>query len=111
MASAPALCIDRFDEIVRENGSRASVLERIIDQLESFPADVDDREAFVHIFRNAKAVLELTDLDLAKTLRVARPTIGRWERGESAPHRLARRPIFMALARMARSKLRAHRSI
>ncbi len=109
MAAALALCVDVFDDIVRVNSPRATVLERLIDELESFPAD-DDREAFVHVFSDAKSVLELTDLELAKALRVARPTIGRWERGECAPHRLARRPIFMALARMARAKLKAHRA-
>jgi len=109
MAAALALCVDAFDDIVRENSPRATVLERLIDELESFPAD-DDREAFVHIFRDAKSILELTDLELAKDLKVARPTIGRWERGEAVPHRLARRPIFMALARKARAKLKAHRS-
>ena len=109
MATVMALRVDVFDDIVRDNSPRAAVLERLVGELESFPAD-DDREAFVHVFKDAKSILELTDLELAKELRVARPTIGRWERGESVPHRLARRPILMALAKMARAKLRAHRS-
>ena len=109
MATLAAAVVEEFDSIVRENDSRAKVLERIIAQLESFPPD-DDRDAFVSVFKDAKAVLELGDLELANALRVSRPTIGRWERGESAPHPLARRPVFMTLARIARAKLRANQS-
>lgn len=101
--------VEEFDSIVRENGSRAKVLEQVVSQLEAFPAD-DDRDAFVRIFKDAMAVLELGDLELANALKVSRPTIGRWERGESAPHPLARRPVFMTLARIARGKLRANQS-
>ena len=104
-----AVRVEEFDCIVRDNASRAEVLERVIAQLESFPAD-DDRDAFVRIFKDAKAVLELGDLELANALKLSRPSIGRWERGESAPHPLARRPVFMTLARIARSKLRASQS-
>lgn len=109
MATLAAAVVAEFDSIVRENDSRAKVLERIIAQLESFHAD-DDRDAFVSVFKDAKAVLELGDLELANDLRVSRPTIGRWERGESAPHPLARRPVFTTLARIARAKLRANQS-
>jgi DNA-binding XRE family transcriptional regulator len=100
-----AVCV--FDEIVRDNAPRAAVLEQLIAQLDGFSSE-DDRETFVHVFKDAKAILELSDLELAKLLRVSRPTIGRWERGESAPSQLARRPVFMALARIARSKLKVH---
>ncbi len=67
-----------------------------------------DKDAFARLFHKAQRVLELDDTEVARALQISRPTVGRWARGESAPHALGRKPALMWLAKQAGHKLLAH---
>ena len=66
------------------------------------------REEFGALFARAQRVLELDDVEVARALHLSRPTVGRWARGESAPHALGRKPALAWLARQATHKLAQH---
>jgi transcriptional regulator with XRE-family HTH domain len=91
---------------VHEN-HRVSALRDLIAALRGFKRD-GDRNTFTKLFCEAITVLELDDLELARELRVSRPTIGRWVRGESAPHPLARQPVLSTLISIAERKIKRH---
>lgn len=61
---------------------------------------------FAGLVKASQQLLQLDDTELARVLNVARPTVGRWTRGVSAPHPLARKAVFDALVRTARAKLK-----
>lgn len=54
----------------------------------------DSRENFRAAFAASVEVLGLSDLDIARVLQISRPTVGRWTRGEAAPHPVGRKPIL-----------------
>ena len=68
----------------------------------------DEREPFTMAFRQARLVLEIDDSQLARDLKTARPTIGRWARGDSAPHPLGRGPVYAYLLRQIDERLRRY---
>ena len=86
---------------------RRTDLESLIAGLRDFSVEAD-RSEFSRLFERAQLVLELEDVELAGMLRVSRPTIGRWTRGETAPHPIGRKPVFAVLVRVAQAKLRIH---
>lgn len=88
---------------------RMLTLANLATTLRVFPFDAA-RAEFSRLFNRAQLVLETDDLELARLLRVSRPTVGRWTRGESAPHPIGRKPVFMVLAKLAEGKLRIHAS-
>jgi transcriptional regulator with XRE-family HTH domain len=88
---------------------RTGTLTRLIQELRDFPSD-GERASFAQLFQRAQALLEQEDAELATLFKVSRPTIGRWARGESAPHPLGRKPVFMSLLKIAKVKLGHHRS-
>lgn len=88
---------------------RVTSLENLVTTLRSFPFEAD-RSEFSRLFDYAQLVLEIDDLELARILRVSRPTIGRWTRGESAPHPIGRRSVLTTLAKLAEVRLRVHAS-
>lgn len=87
----------------------AGALDELVAKLadaSSSDADVD----FGGLVKAAQRVLELDDGDMARMLKVSRPTIGRWIRGTSQPHPLGRGAIFEALSGHARVKAKNLRS-
>jgi len=97
---------DRWMEVGREQA-----LSELIEALLDYPAKSDrlDRTWFAGLITRAQDVLEAEDDELADRLGVSRPTIGRWERGETAPHPIGRPGVLRVLANMANEKLRFHR--
>jgi hypothetical protein len=73
----------------------------------SAPAAVE--KDFAQLFGVAQRILRLDDLKMSTLLKVSRPTVGRWTRGVSAPHPLARKAIFATLAKEARDQVRSLR--
>ena len=67
----------------------------------------DDPKTFVDLFGRALKVLHRSELEMARKLKVARPTIGRWVRGQHLPHPLMRGPVFRALLQMAEAEARS----
>jgi transcriptional regulator with XRE-family HTH domain len=97
------------DLVSEHEAERVKMLELLAGTLRSFNG-VEDREAFSRLFHAAQTILEFDDLELARALRVSRPTVSRWTRGESAPHPLGREPALRLLADMADAKLRRHKN-
>lgn len=79
-------------------------LRELIQRLKDAPIDSDD--TFAELVGAAAEILQYDDKELARSLAVARPTIGRWVRGESSPHPLGRRSVFKALLEMSEGELR-----
>lgn len=60
------------------------------------------RQQFCEAFAFAKQELKMSDREMAKLLQVSLPTVGRWARGEAAPHPIGRPVILRALGRLLR---------
>jgi len=88
---------------------RVLTLRHLLEALKGFPFEAE-RAEFSRLFDRAQSVLEVDDTELARALKVSRPTIGRWARGDSAPHPIGRRPVLMTLAELAEAKLKQHTS-
>jgi hypothetical protein len=100
--------VERTPEYSAE-ASRAEVLRNLIHALQSYPARSDrreDRERFAELLESAQIVLEVEDEELADRLGVSRPTIGRWVRGETAPHPIGRPGVLLELADWASERLK-----
>lgn len=91
-----------------QSRTRVATLEGLAAELRNF-SDESDREAFSDLFSRAQTTLELEDSDLARTLKVSRPTVGRWARAESAPHPIGRRSVLDSMAALAHGKLKIAR--
>jgi DNA-binding XRE family transcriptional regulator len=89
----------------RVRAEMVPALEELIAKLEAAAASEAELE-FGGLVKAAQQLLELDDTDMARTLNVSRPTIGRWIRGVSAPHPLTRSAICGALVKKARSKIK-----
>ncbi|WAJ29425.1 hypothetical protein [Antarcticirhabdus aurantiaca] len=95
-----------FLELVKNvRAQMAQAIGELVSMLEAAAASDADLD-FAGLVRASQQLLELDDADLARILNVSRPTVGRWTRGVSSPHPLARKAIFDALARSARGKLK-----
>jgi Helix-turn-helix len=92
-------------------GGRERELSDLIDALNEYPLKSDrlDRTWFAKLIEDAQRVLEADDDALADRLGVSRPTIGRWVRGETAPHPIARPGVLGALANWADEKRKFRR--
>ena len=67
------------------------------------PNEEVTREQFCSAFENALQVLQgddISDVYVDRYLQVSRPTIGRWARGEAAPHPIGRKPILKAMIKL-----------
>jgi hypothetical protein len=61
---------------------------------------------FQVLFKHAQDTIELKDVIIADGLKISRPTVGRWARGESSPHPLGRPSIYNWLIKEAAKKLK-----
>jgi len=64
---------------------------------------------FSALIRLAQKHLDLDDLEISRLLKVSRPTIGRWVRGDSTPHPLSRKAICDVLAKKTRARAKSLR--
>lgn len=88
--------------------TRLETLAAMIDLFRQFPKDSTQKQ-FSNLFAWGQLVLELDDVELAQMFRVSRPTIGRWARGDSAPHPIGRKAVFDSLCKVAKAKLKHHK--
>lgn len=95
--------VEKFLESERR---QVDVLQDLIGKLRKAPTE--DAKVFAELFGLATEMLHVDDLQLARVFKVSRPTIGRWARGESAPHPLGRGPVFQILLKMAETEIRRH---
>jgi len=88
---------------------REEVLQRLVQSLDSYQASArSDRASFAKLIESAQLVLEIDDRELARRLGVSRPTIGRWARGETAPHPIGRQGVLRELKDVANERLKIH---
>lgn len=67
-----------------------------------------DRQEFSLLVRRSRRILELDQYDVSRAFKISRPTVSRWESGESAPHPIGRKPVLQVLRKLAMGKLRQH---
>lgn len=87
--------------------SRKLALNSLIASLDAVLTNsglVEEKGRFSSFFSDVVNALEIPDEELAALFKVSRPTIGRWKRGDAAPHPLGRPPVFESLKRIARRK-------
>lgn len=105
--SAPLTVVSEDEQ---HEKARVASLTALIAELKAPPAKggAVDKDDFARLFHKAQRILELDDTEVARALQISRPTVGRWARGESAPHALGRKPALQWLAKQAGHKLLAH---
>ncbi len=76
-------------------------LSKFLEQLNA--ADIEDDSVFHALLKQSEVVLSLGDADLARELRISRPTVNRWRSGKNAPHIFMRHGILDWLKKRTRS--------
>jgi DNA-binding XRE family transcriptional regulator len=108
-ATRPQVAVFDMSELAalieRARQQMLPAFNELITDLEAAAA-TDEEVDFGGLLKAARCLLGLDDADMAATLNVARPTIGRWIRGISSPHPLTRKAICAALIKTARGKVR-----
>jgi hypothetical protein len=89
--------------------SRAQTARGLDVLAKSLDAASSASEGFSALLELAQKHLQLDDLAMSRLLKVSRPTIGRWVRGDSSPHPLSRKAIFDVLAKKARARAKSLR--
>jgi hypothetical protein len=87
----------------------ADLADRLVHLLKKCDGD-DPMVPFPDLMATSQRVLGIGDEAMSRLLKVSRPTIGRWKRGEASPHELARVAIVGALVREAQAYARARRA-
>ena len=72
--------------------TRISEIEALRVQARS--ASITDDKGFVEILGMFQSLLEMSDQQIADSIKVSRPTVNRWIRGKNLPHRGMRKPLF-----------------
>lgn len=100
-----------FDLVVSDYGElRLRAFEALVAEMEGAAAGTAS-EDFCHLIAHAQKVIGLNDLELARLLKVSRPTIGRWTRGDTSPHAVMARAVFGVLVATAKKELRRLRHL
>ena len=95
-------------ELTRQADDAQATVEKALNALAASLGDPAAIERdFGRRFGLAQKILRLDDLGMSRLLKVSRPTIGRWARGDSTPHPLARKAIFAALAKEAKAQAKS----
>jgi len=95
-------------DLQRAEHERTVSLGQLIELLEDVAGREIDRETFSQTFAAAIRMLELDHGAAARMFKTSRPTISRWESGQSAPHGLGRPAVFRELRKLAIEKRRRH---
>lgn len=107
---AHAIDVAQLMVLVAEVRDRtAHAIDELVGNLEA-ACRSDGEVDFAGLLKVSQQLLQMDDLEMSRMLKVARPTIGRWIRGVSAPHALGRAAIFDVLVKKARSRARELRS-
>ena len=104
-------CMDAesFDREVEDfDRKRLAIFETLIKELVKASADVDSSD-FGRVFSHAQSVLGISDLQMSLLFKVSRPTIGRWTRNVTAPHRFVRKAVYDTLLHEANNSLKGLR--
>jgi ribosome-binding protein aMBF1 (putative translation factor) len=100
-----------FDLVASDYGElRLRAFETLVAEMERAAAGTTGEE-FSRLFDHAQKILGLSDLELSRLLKVSRPTIGRWTRGDTSPHAVMARAVFDVLSTTAKKELRRLRHL
>lgn len=91
------------------NETRVNELTLLSETLSDFESKSALREEFTALFQQAVKSLELDEDTLADLLDTTRSTINRWRNGRNVPTRSLRKPIFNAIAKETRNRLKQHK--
>lgn len=89
-------------KVEETHSAMAETVDTLISKLEKL-SEAEDASEFGALIGVAQSALLLDDLEMSRLLKVSRPTIGRWIRGFSVPHSLARKAILDVLAKKAKA--------
>jgi len=78
-----------YDE---SSNQRAEVLRRL--QAEIGTLNSKDDAEFQRVFREAQALLEMSDQEIADALSVSRPSVNRWTNGRNLPYYAMRKHVL-----------------
>lgn len=99
--------------VERNESARKDALQQLVDELRQVAQQLKQAGRFdVHaadfseLILSSQRLLEMSDAQMASLLKVARPTIGRWSRGESTPARLMASTVLLTIADEARERIR-----
>jgi transcriptional regulator with XRE-family HTH domain len=90
-----------YDEFARQ---RIEVLRRLHSELGAI--DFKDDAEFQRIFREAQALLEMSDQEIADALSVSRPSVNRWTNGRNLPYPAMRKHILGWIAGQLDAKIK-----
>jgi transcriptional regulator with XRE-family HTH domain len=83
---------------------RAEVLKKFRADAQSTDLKVDVE--FQRILREAQALLEVSDQEIADALSVSRPTVNRWVNGKNLPYYAMRKPILSWIGDQLTARIR-----
>jgi transcriptional regulator with XRE-family HTH domain len=83
---------------------RADLLKQFHDNIQRTDLKID--ADFQIMLREAQALLELSDKEMADALSVSRPTINRWMRGKNLPYYAMRKPIVTWISEQLAGKVK-----
>ena len=90
-----------YDEATKQ---RAEVLRRLLAEIGNLDSKSDAE--FQRVFREAQALLEMSDQEIADALSVSRPSVNRWTNGRNLPHNAMRKYILKWIAGQLDSMVR-----
>lgn len=105
-ATSAGLKIDQLYEyalVIRAKQTHA--ISQLLETLEG-ARESHNAVDFGGLIRVSQRLLEISDAEMARLLKVSRPTIGRWVRGETTPHELTQHSINAELIKKAREKMK-----
>lgn len=70
--------------------------------------DVNDDAQFQSFMRDACAVLEMSEGDIADILSISRPTYNRWINGRSMPHKLMRPSAVLRISKQVAKRIKSY---
>lgn len=106
---SPALAI----AVERNESARKDALQQLVNELRQASQKLKQADRFSvqsaefgELIQYSQRLLEMSDVQMASLLKVARPTIGRWSRGESTPARLMASAVLLTIADEARERIK-----
>ena len=95
-----SVCAPAFIEYNNRKSKRDKELVQFIKELRN--AEPEDTPVFNRLLARSEVILILSDSDLARQLRISRPTVNRWRTDKNAPAVYIREHVYSLLLSRAR---------
>ena len=89
--------------------TRVSELEVFLQKIEN--ANLDQDSEFTDILADSELILNLSDIELARAIRVSRPTVNRWRSGKAIPHTIMRSGVVNFITKRAKALLKGLKTV